>query len=212
MPRRTRRRRKGTLPPRGRLRSWSGSPLEPSPADQAAGQRDEGVVEFEASLPPTASPTCPREHATAPHSLERHHRARVRPRSDTSFCWSRCRLDRVLCGEAGESFVATEGCGEAEKCQVVAGVAFVAVIEPAVSGQPGHGPFDDPPSASQSFAGLDALAGDTNANALAPQPFSQVGDVVGLVGVETLRLEGSAGWPHRRSRRSSRRYRPPNCA
>jgi hypothetical protein len=64
-----------------------------------------------------------------------------------------------------ESFVATEGCGEAEKHQVVAGVAFVAVIEPAVSGQPGHGPLDDPPSASQSFAGLDALAGDTNVNA-----------------------------------------------
>ncbi|MFD6827063.1 hypothetical protein ACFWC5_43225, partial [Streptomyces sp. NPDC060085] len=31
--------------------------------------------------------------------------------------------DRVLCGEFEESLVAAEGCSEAEKCQVVAGIA-----------------------------------------------------------------------------------------
>lgn len=36
----------------GLLRSWSGSLLEPSPADEAAAQRDEGIVEVEASLTP----------------------------------------------------------------------------------------------------------------------------------------------------------------
>lgn len=35
-------------------------------------------------------------------------------------------LDRVLCGESAEAFVAAEGGGEAEKGQVVAGMAFVA--------------------------------------------------------------------------------------
>ena len=79
--------------------------------------------------------------------------------------------ETVLCGAADESLVAAEGCGEAEKRQVVAGVAFVAVIEPAVSGQPGHGAFDHPSSAPQPFAGLDSLAGDTDTDVLAPQPF-----------------------------------------
>lgn len=56
-------------------------------------------------------------------------------------------LDRFLCSEADESFVAAEGCGETEKCQVVAGVASVAMVEPAVPGQPGHGgPLKDPSS------------------------------------------------------------------
>ncbi|MFD3729617.1 hypothetical protein, partial [Streptomyces sp. NPDC058671] len=32
-------------------------------------------------------------------------------------------LDRVLCGEADESFVAADGCGEAKKGQVVAWMA-----------------------------------------------------------------------------------------
>ena len=76
-------------------------------------------------------------------------------------------LDRVLCGEADESFVAAEGCGETEEGQVVAGMAFVAGAESAVAGQPGHGAFDDPSSAAQPFAGLDALAGDADADALA---------------------------------------------
>ncbi len=56
-------------------------------------------------------------------------------------------LDRVLGGAADESLVAAEGCGEAEEGQVVAGVAFVAVVESAVAGQSGHGPFSDPSSA-----------------------------------------------------------------
>ncbi|MFH9741009.1 hypothetical protein ACH4MA_25440, partial [Streptomyces roseolus] len=32
-------------------------------------------------------------------------------------------LDRVLCGEADQSLVAADGCGEAEEGQVVAGMA-----------------------------------------------------------------------------------------
>lgn len=47
-------------------------------------------------------------------------------------------LDRVLCGEAEQPLVAAEGCGESEKCQVVAGMAFVAVAESAVAAQPGR--------------------------------------------------------------------------
>ena len=42
--------------------------------------------------------------------------------------------DGVLHGEFEESFVAAEGCGEAEKGQVVAGIAFVAVVESVLAG------------------------------------------------------------------------------
>ncbi len=56
-------------------------------------------------------------------------------------------LDRVLRGEADESLVAAQGCGESEKGQVVAGIALVAGAETTVAGQPGHRPLDDPPAA-----------------------------------------------------------------
>ena len=45
-------------------------------------------------------------------------------------------LDRVLCGESYEAFVAAECGGEAEKGQVVGGLAFVAWAESAVARQP----------------------------------------------------------------------------
>ncbi len=70
-------------------------------------------------------------------------------------------LDRVLCGEADESLVAADGGGESEKGQVVAGVAFVAVVESAVAGEPGHGSLDHPPAAAKPLGGLDSLACDT---------------------------------------------------
>lgn len=63
-------------------------------------------------------------------------------------------------------------------------MAFVAGAEPAVAGQPAHGALDHPSVAPKPFTGLDALAGDPHANALATDPFSQVGLVVRLVGVE----------------------------
>lgn len=77
------------------------------------------------------------------------------------------RLDRVLCGEAEEAFVAAEGGGESEEGQVVTGMALVAVVESAVAGQPRDGALDDPPAAAQAFAGLDAFAGDAHADAFA---------------------------------------------
>lgn len=76
------------------------------------------------------------------------------------------RAYRVLCGEADESFVAAEGCGEAKEGQVVAWMAFVAGAESAVSGEPRHRALDDPSAAAQSFAGLDAFAGDPDSDAL----------------------------------------------
>lgn len=79
-----------------------------------------------------------------------------------------CRLDRVLRGEADESFVAAQGGGESKKCQVVAGVALVARAEAVVAGQPGQGALDHPPSASSSFAGLDSFPGDAHPDVLSP--------------------------------------------
>jgi serine/threonine protein kinase len=76
-------------------------------------------------------------------------------------------LDRVLRGEADESFVAAQGSGETEKDQVVAGIAPVARAETAVARQPGHRPLDDPAVAAQSFAGLDSLTRDPYSDAFA---------------------------------------------
>lgn len=41
----------------------------------------------------------------------------------------------------------------------VPGFAFVAAVEAAGAGEPGHGAFDRPPVSSESLRGLDALAG-----------------------------------------------------
>ena len=48
--------------------------------------------------------------------------------------WSETDLDRVLRGEADKALVAAQGGGEAEKGQVVAGIAFVSRAESAVAG------------------------------------------------------------------------------
>lgn len=100
--------------------------------------------------------------------------------------------DRVLCGELDEALVAAQGGGQAEKGRVAAGIMFVAMVESPVAGQPGGGPLDDPSAAAQSFAGLDALAGDAHADAPAAQPSAQVRDAVGCVGLQALGLEMTA--------------------
>jgi len=57
--------------------------------------------------------------------------------------------ERVLCGEADQSLVAEDGCGQAEEDQVVAGMAPVAWGQAAVAGQPGDGALDHPAVAAQ---------------------------------------------------------------
>ncbi|GAA2454786.1 hypothetical protein GCM10010405_43360 [Streptomyces macrosporus] len=75
-------------------------------------------------------------------------------------------MARVLCGEADQPLVAADHGRETEESQVVTGMALVAVVEAAVAGRPGEGPLDAPPSAAETFAGLDALAGDAHADPL----------------------------------------------
>ena len=85
-----------------------------------------------------------------------------------------------MVSEAAVALVAAHGCCEPEEGQVVARMAFVAWGQAAVAGEPAHRAFDDPASASESLAGLDALAGDAHPDALTAKPFPQVGDAVGL--------------------------------
>ena len=74
--------------------------------------------------------------------------------------------------------------GEGEESAVVAGLAFVADGESAVAEQPGDGAFDDPAVSAESIVGLDALTRDADADVAVAEPLAEVGDVVGLVGVE----------------------------
>lgn len=115
--------------------------------------------------------------------------------NDSGFCLgstAKCSLDRVLCGEADELLVAAQSGREAEEGQVGAGIAFVAVVEPAVVGQPGRGPLDYPPASPEPLGRLDALAGDTDADPLASQSFPQFRYVGGFVGVQALGFEVAA--------------------
>ena len=64
------------------------------------------------------------------------------------------------------------------------GVAVVSGGEPVVAEEPGDGSFDDPAEFAELRAGLDALAGHANFDSLIADPFSQVGVVVRLVGVQ----------------------------
>ncbi|GHE70040.1 hypothetical protein GCM10017771_93960 [Streptomyces capitiformicae] len=50
--------------------------------------------------------------------------------------------DGVLRGEADQSFVAAQGCGEAEEDLIVAGMSFIARAESAVAGQSRDRPLD----------------------------------------------------------------------
>jgi len=60
----------------------------------------------------------------------------------------------------GESSVADEGAGDAGEGQEVLGFAFVAAVESAAAGKPGHGAFDRPAVPAESLGGLDTFAGD----------------------------------------------------
>lgn len=60
----------------------------------------------------------------------------------------------------GESAVADEGAGDASEGEEVFGFAFVAAVEAAAAGEPGHGPFYGPAVAAQPLRGLDSSAGD----------------------------------------------------
>ena len=51
----------------------------------------------------------------------------------------------------GESAVADEGAGDAGEGEEVVGFAFVAAVEAAAAGEPGHGAFDGPAVAAQSL-------------------------------------------------------------
>lgn len=68
------------------------------------------------------------------------------------------------------------------------GLSFVAAVEPAAAGEPGHGPLNGPAVAAQSLGGLDSLAGDAGCDATFPEPLPQVAVVVGLVGMEFGRV------------------------
>lgn len=81
----------------------------------------------------------------------------------------------------------------AETAQVVVGVVFVAVVDAAVSGQPGHGALDYPSSTTESLGGVDAFEGDADAEVLASQPSPQGRDVVRLVRVKTPTWNRSRG-------------------
>jgi hypothetical protein len=60
----------------------------------------------------------------------------------------------------GESSVADEGASDAGEGQEVFGLALVAAVQSAASGEPEHRSFDGPTVAAQAGGGLDALAGD----------------------------------------------------
>lgn len=86
-------------------------------------------------------------------------------RSSLRDCLSRVRnanpCVRWHVGESGsESAVADEGAGDAGEGEEVVGLAFVASVEAAAAGEPGHGAFHGPAVAAQPLRGLDSLAGD----------------------------------------------------
>ena len=81
------------------------------------------------------------------------------------------------------------------------GLAFVSAGQAAVAEQPGDGSFDHPAVCAESFAGFDAFAGDPNHDAAVAYPPSQVGVVVGFVGVQLRRF--AAAWATSRSDRGN---------
>jgi hypothetical protein len=74
----------------------------------------------------------------------------------------------------GESAVADEGRGDADEGQEVLGLSLVTAVKSSASGQPGDRSLDDPAVAAEPRGGLDALAGDTVADATLAKPFPQV--------------------------------------
>lgn len=64
----------------------------------------------------------------------------------------------------GESAVADEGCGYADKGEEVFRLAFVAAVQASAAGEPEHGALNHPAVAAQSLRRLDAFAGDAMGN------------------------------------------------
>lgn len=72
-----------------------------------------------------------------------------------------------------ESAVADEGHGYAGEGKEVFSLAFVAAVESAAAGEPGHGSLDDPSVAPEPLRGLDPLAGDAVLDATPSSPSPQ---------------------------------------
>lgn len=84
--------------------------------------------------------------------------------------------------------MADEGRGYADEGEEMFCLALVAAVEPAAADEPGHGPFDNPPVASQPLRGLDAAAGGAVPDAAPAEPSARVVVVVALVGVKLAGL------------------------
>lgn len=80
----------------------------------------------------------------------------------------------------GESAVADEGCGYADEGEEALGLAFVAAVQAPASGEPGHGPFDDPAVAPNTRRRLGDLASDAVPDPSLAEPSPQVIVVVAL--------------------------------
>ena len=63
------------------------------------------------------------------------------------------------------------------------GPALIAHPQPAILAQPGQRALHHPAMAAQALTGLDAFAGDADADVAARERLATAGDVVGLVGV-----------------------------
>jgi hypothetical protein len=63
------------------------------------------------------------------------------------------------------SFVAGKGGGEGEEGAEVVGIAVISNGESVVAEDPGDGSFDHPTMFAEFLAGLDAFAGDADADA-----------------------------------------------
>jgi hypothetical protein len=74
--------------------------------------------------------------------------------------------------------------GSSVRTARIALAAFVVLCQASVSGEPGHGAFDDPAVSPEFLVGVDAFVGDADFDALITDPRSEVGVVVGFVGVQ----------------------------
>jgi hypothetical protein len=66
----------------------------------------------------------------------------------------------------------------------VFGLAFVASVQSAASGEPGHGALDHPSMSAQALGVFDAAAGDAGCDAAFAEPSPQVGVVIAFVAME----------------------------
>src|SRR5688500_5618269 len=78
---------------------------------------------------------------------------------------------------------ADETTAESEEGLMDVGAAFIAHGEAPVAVEPGQRTLHHPAMATQALAGVDALAGDADANVATAQRLAAAGDVVALIGV-----------------------------